>query len=172
MNRGGFNEAWKWLEKYQGRSLGDFAVSVYWKEFENTDEAAFSRAIIKSYEKFPPGRFPTISDLRNLLSVVRETNWEKEKQVYDHPPVQRSDMGREAIALVSRLWADSNHVGKIDSYQLATEMIMDMEKKYPGQGWETKGRGLLKWLEKYEENKEKRKEKNNDEESADNSTKE
>lgn len=151
-----FKEAWKWLEKYQGRSLTDFAINVYWKEFEDMDEEIFCRSIVKSYEIFPPGRFPTISDLRGLFSGFRESNWNKEKQT--HAPKQKSGMGREAISLILRRWLDNNNPRKLDSYQLAAEMIVDLEEKYPGFGWGAHGKALLKWLEKYEENKEKREE--------------
>ncbi len=143
----------KWLEKFQGRNLSEFATEVWWKEFESMNDEVFCRATVRSCEVFQPPRFPTISDIRNLMSHTRETDWRKEKQA---PPVaQRSKMGKEAIALISRRWFDDAHPDKVNSYQLAVLMMVEMEEKYPGCGWEAKGKGLLNWLEQHEKNKEK-----------------
>lgn len=154
MKKETFDDAMKWLNKYHGRSLSDFAVDVYWKEFEDVDEEIFCRGVVKSYEVFPPGRFPTISDLRGLLIEFRESDWRKEKQAPLR--VERSKMGKEALALVSSLWISEKHSKKISSYQLAAMMMMEMEEKYPGYGWAANGRILLNWLERHEKNKEKK----------------
>jgi len=163
MKRETFDEAMNWLSKFHSRSLSEFAVDVYWKEFEDLEDDIFCRGVVKSYEIFPAGRFPTISDLRGLLSGFRESDWRKEKQA--PPKVERSEMGKAALALVKSLWVSEGHADKISSYQLAATMMMEMEERYPGYGWAANGRILLNWLERYEKNKKEKEERTIEEDS-------
>ena len=146
----------KALELYHDRKFSEQARDAYWGELRDVSDERILLALQASYEKFPPGRVPSINDIKALLSAIRETVQAKEKsgEMANRYPLSRSrtrtPMGRESFRLLDRLFFQERDPEKITARQCADEMLK-MEEKYPNIWWRQDAEQLKIWLDRKEE---------------------
>lgn len=148
------------LELYHDRKFSSSARDAYWSELKNVSDERILLVLQASYGKFPPGRVPSINDIKTLLNDIRETAQakEKSKEMANKYPLSRSrprsQMGRESFKLLNRFFAPCGDPEKLSGRQCVDEMLV-MEKKYPGVEWWQGAEQLRIWLNKKEERERK-----------------
>ena len=125
------------LELYHDKKLSSAARDAYWAGLKGYDDEKIVLLMQASYGKFPPGRVPSLSDLKSLLGEISETAQGKEP-AGRHPlwrsPRSSRPMIDEAFAMLEKLLGESD---RITARQCVGEMLK-MEEKYPGVGWQEK----------------------------------
>ena len=150
------------LELYHDRKFTSMARDAYWGALKDYSDERIVLALQASYGKFPPGRVPSINDIKALLGEIRETAQAKEKGTETanrYPlsrPRTRTAMGKESFRLLNRLCAGRWHQGHegdpegLSGRQCVDEMLK-MEEKYPGTGWRAGAEQLSAWLDRKDE---------------------
>ena len=146
----------KALELYHDRKFSPQARDAYWGELKDVGDERILLALQASYGKFPPGRVPSINDIKALLTDIREVAQAKEKRVEmaNKYPLSRRrasnyPMVNESFGLMSRLFQQEGSE-KITTRQCVDEMLK-MEEKYPGIGWRQGAEQLIVWLDRKEQ---------------------
>src|SRR3990167_5951028 len=67
------------LELYHDRKFSSMARDAYLGELQGYSDERIVLALQASYGKFPPGRVPSINDIKALLADIRETTRATEK---------------------------------------------------------------------------------------------
>lgn len=145
------------LELYHDRKFSKAARDAYWTELRDYGDARIVLALQASYGKFPPGRVPSINDVKALLSDIREASQDKEKkaELMNRWPISRRPQSgrptaRESFGILSKLFHQEGDPEKLTARQCVVEMLA-MEDKRPGVGWRQGAEGLRTWLDKKEE---------------------
>ena len=150
------------LELYHDRKFSKAARDTYWTELRDYGDERIVLALQASYGKFPPGRIPSINDIKILLGEIREAGQEKEKraEMANRWPLSRRPRSRHAMVnesfkmlsgLFNPLWP--RHQGdptKLTGRECVEEMLK-MEEKYPAVGWQEGADKLGAWLDKKDE---------------------
>src|SRR3990167_7012931 len=143
------------LEPYHDRKFTSMARDQYWSELKDYSDEKIVLALQASYGKFPPGRVPSINDIKALLADIRETAQAREKgaEMANRYPLSRSRpksiMGKESLGITNRLCFPQGDPEKLSGCQCVEEMLK-MEEKYPGVGWGRGASELAAWLDKKE----------------------
>lgn len=147
----------KALELYHDRKFSKQARDAYWGELKDVSDERIILVLQASYEKFPPGRVPSINDIKALLSEIREASQEKEKkaEMVNRWPISRRPRSKypmvgESFRMLNRLFYSEGEPQKLTGHQCVAEMVV-MEEKYPGIGWQQGADHLQTWLNKKEE---------------------
>ena len=152
----------KALELYHDKKFSSVARDTYWAGLKDYDDEKIVLLLQVTYGKFPPGRVPSIDDLKSLLGEIRDVAQAKERgaELANRRPLWRSaessrPMIEESFAMLSRLFCPAwpLHAGdpdKLTVRQCVSEMI-EMEEKYPGVGWRQGAEQLRTWLDKKDE---------------------
>ena len=147
----------KALELYHDRKFSKQERDAYWGELRDVNDERILLVLQASYGKFPPGRVPSINDIKALLADIRETAQVREKgseMVNRYPlsrrPKSRYPMANESFGLLNRLFFQEGGPERITARQCMDEMLK-MEEKYPGIGWRQGTEQLNAWLDKREE---------------------
>jgi len=156
MNADTYRDFMKALELYHERKFSKSVRDAYWVELRDYGDARIVLALQASYGKFPPGRVPSINDIKALLGEIREASWEKEKkaEMANRYPLSRRSRSKypmvdESFGMLNRLFYSEGGPPKLSAHQCVTEM-MAMEEKYPGIGWRQGAEGLKVWIDKKE----------------------
>ena len=154
MNADTFKDFMKALELYHDRKFSKAARDAYWADLMDYGDVRITLALQASYGKFPPGRVPSINDIKALLGEIRETAQAKEKgsELVNGYPISRprvtTQMGRDGFAIMKRAFLAIDHPDYLTGQQVAVVMMTEMEEKYPGMDWAKKGESLLMEQEK------------------------
>ena len=104
----------KALELYHDRKFSKQERDAYWGELRDVNDERILLVLQASYGKFPPGRVPSINDIKALLADIRETAQVREKgseMVNRYPlsrrPKSRYPMANESFGLLNRLFFQS-----------------------------------------------------------------
>ena len=147
----------KALELYHDRKFSKQARDAYWGELKDVSDERILLVLQASYGKFPPGRVPSINDIKALLADIREVAQAKEKGAemanrypLSRRPNSRYPMVNESFRLLNRLFFQEGGPEKITAHQCADEMLK-IEEKYPGVGWRQGAEQLQTWLDRKEQ---------------------
>ena len=147
----------KALELYHDRKFSKMERDTYWSELRDYGDERIILVLQASYGKFPPGRVPSINDIKALLREIREAGQEKEKRAemanrwpLSRRPPSKYPMVGESFGMLNRLFYQDGGPPKLTGRQCAVEM-MAMEEKYPGIGWRQGAEQLRIWLDKKDE---------------------
>ena len=152
----------KALELHHDRKFSKMEQDAYWGEVRDISDERVLLALQASYGKFPPGRVPSINDIKALLGKIRETAQAKEKgaeMASRYPLLRRPRSNRPMVnesfeilnGLFNPIWPrqQGDHE-RLTSRQCVAEMLK-MEEKYPGTGWRRGAEQLRAWLDRKEE---------------------
>ena len=157
MNADTYKDFIKALELYHDKKFSKAARDAYWADLRDYSDGRIILVLQASYGKFPPGRVPSINDIKGLLGEIREASQEKEKRAelanrypLSRRPRSRYPMVGESFGILNRFFYSEGEPPKLTGRQCVGEM-MAMERKYPGVGWEAGAEQLRAWLDKKEE---------------------
>ena len=107
----------KALELYHDKKFSSVARDTYWAGLKDYDDEKIVLLLQVTYGKFPPGRVPSIDDLKALLREIRDVAQGKEKgaEMANRHPLWRSaessrPMIEESFAMLSRLLEDRDRL--------------------------------------------------------------
>jgi len=141
------------LELYHDRKFTSIARDAYWAELKDYSDERIVLGLQASYGKFPPGRVPSINDIKALLSDIHETVQAKKRGVEisnRYPFSHRPKMAKESFGLLNRLFFQEGGPERITARQCVDKMI-EMEEKYPGIGWKQGAEQLRTWIDRKEQ---------------------
>ena len=154
MNADTYKDFMKALELYHDRKFSKAARDAYWADLMDYGDVRITLALQASYGKFPPGRVPSINDIKALLGEIREANQEREKKAemanrwpISRRPPSRYPMVGESFGILNRLFYSEGDPPKLTGRQCVDEMVA-MEGKYPGIGWRQGAEQLRVWLDR------------------------
>ena len=147
----------KALELYHDRKFSKMERDAYWSELRDYGDERIILVLQASYGKFPPGRVPSINDIKALLREIREAGQEKEKRAemvnrwpLSRRPRSKYPMVGESFGMLNRIFFSEGEPPKLTARQCVAEMAA-MEEKYPGIGWQQGAEQLRIWLDKKDE---------------------
>lgn len=151
-----FIECFSWLKKFHGKQLITPAAEDKFKAaFMDVDDKVFCEAANLATEKLAPGNFPTVERMRGFVAEGREILVAKAKAAESKTPISRSRLpdlrnishAKDSFALIRRIFfpeADQPRLSAEEKYKA----MMEMEKKYPGKGWEAAAKEYRRWCER------------------------